>query len=197
MVRSSWAVALCLLVLALRPTGHVRAAPSSALTQPSSANVDLAPALVLERLRGGDPVELAGLRGHTIVVDFWATWCGPCRQVMPALDQMQNDLRARGLVVLGVSNEPATAIHRYLTARPVGYTIARDTGGTARRYGVRSLPTMVVIDRNGKVLGAIGNGMGIEQGQFIEASYWAFDKQDDLYAGDTSVGRITKMTMAP
>lgn len=49
------------------------------------------------------------------------------------------------------------------------------------------------LDRGGKVLGAIGNGMGIEQGQFIEASYWAFDKQDNLYAGDTSVGRITKM----
>jgi sugar lactone lactonase YvrE len=49
------------------------------------------------------------------------------------------------------------------------------------------------IDRTGKVLGAIGNGMGIETGQFIEASYWAFDAQDNLYAGDTSVGRVTKM----
>lgn len=49
------------------------------------------------------------------------------------------------------------------------------------------------LDRNGKVLGAIGNGMGIGAGQFIEASYWVFDKQDNLYAGDTSVGRITKM----
>jgi hypothetical protein len=49
------------------------------------------------------------------------------------------------------------------------------------------------LDRNGRVLGAIGNGMGIELGQFIEASYWSFDKQDNLYAGDTSVGRITKM----
>ena len=49
------------------------------------------------------------------------------------------------------------------------------------------------IDRTGKVLGAIGNGMGIETGQFVEASYWAFDPQDNLYAGDTSVGRITKM----
>jgi sugar lactone lactonase YvrE len=49
------------------------------------------------------------------------------------------------------------------------------------------------LDRNGKVLGAIGNGMGIEKGQFIEASYWVFDKQDNLYAGDTSVGRVTKM----
>ena len=49
------------------------------------------------------------------------------------------------------------------------------------------------LDRTGKVLGAIGNGMGIGPGQFIEASYWAMDKQDNLYAGDTSVGRVTKM----
>jgi len=49
------------------------------------------------------------------------------------------------------------------------------------------------LDRSGKVIGAIGNGMGIGTGQFIEASYWVFDKQDNLYAGDTSVGRVTKM----
>ena len=51
----------------------------------------------------------------------------------------------------------------------------------------------VKLDRNGNVLGAIGNGMGIGHGQFIEASYWVMDKQDNLYAGDTSVGRVTKM----
>jgi NHL repeat len=49
------------------------------------------------------------------------------------------------------------------------------------------------LDRNGRVIGAIGKGMGIDVGQFIEASYWVFDKQDNLYAGDTSVGRVTKM----
>jgi len=49
------------------------------------------------------------------------------------------------------------------------------------------------MDRSGKVLGAIGNGMGIGHGQFIEASYWVMDRQDNLYAGDTSVGRVTKM----
>jgi len=49
------------------------------------------------------------------------------------------------------------------------------------------------LDRNGRVIGAIGNGMGIGTGQFIEASYWVFDKQDNLYAGDTSVGRVTRM----
>jgi DNA-binding beta-propeller fold protein YncE len=49
------------------------------------------------------------------------------------------------------------------------------------------------LDRNGRVVGAIGNGMGIGTGQFIEASYWVFDRQNNLYAGDTSVGRVTKM----
>ena len=51
----------------------------------------------------------------------------------------------------------------------------------------------VKLDRNGKVLGAVGNGMGIGTGQFIEASYWVMDQHDNLYAGDTSVGRVTKM----
>ena len=51
------------------------------------------------------------------------------------------------------------------------------------------------LDRHGKVLGAIGNGMGIGHGQFIEASYWVFDEQNNLYAGDTSVGRVTKMVV--
>ncbi len=50
------------------------------------------------------------------------------------------------------------------------------------------------LDRSGRVLGAIGNGMGIGPGQFTEASYWAFDRDDNLYAGDTSVGRVTVMT---
>jgi sugar lactone lactonase YvrE len=52
------------------------------------------------------------------------------------------------------------------------------------------------LDRNGKVVGAVGNGMGIGPGQFIEASYFVFDKQDNLYAGDTSVGRITEFVPA-
>jgi DNA-binding beta-propeller fold protein YncE len=51
------------------------------------------------------------------------------------------------------------------------------------------------MDRSGRILGAIGNGMGIGPGQFIEASYWVMDKQDNLYAGDTSVGRVTKMVV--
>ena len=50
------------------------------------------------------------------------------------------------------------------------------------------------LDRDGKVVGAVGNGMGIGTGQFIEASYWVFDKNNNLIAGDTSVGRVTVMS---
>ena len=50
------------------------------------------------------------------------------------------------------------------------------------------------LNRDGKVLGAVGNGMGIGHGQFIEASYWVFDKNNNLIAGDTSVGRVTVMS---
>ena len=50
------------------------------------------------------------------------------------------------------------------------------------------------LNRDGKVLGAVGNGMGIGYGQFTEASYWSFDPHDNLIAGDTSVGRVTVMS---
>ena len=52
---------------------------------------------------------------------------------------------------------------------------------------------LLKIDKNGNVLGAVGNGSGLEEGQFIESNYMAWDKEGDLYTGDTSVGRVTEM----
>jgi thiol-disulfide isomerase/thioredoxin len=109
------------------------------------------PPVAAERLSGADSIDLRELRGRVVVVDFWASWCRPCRAIMPTLDHLHAEHHDDGLTVLGVAREPATRIRRHLADSPVGYTIARDTGGTLARYGVRAIPTVVLIDRRGLV----------------------------------------------
>lgn len=112
---------------------------------------EAAPAIAAQRLSGEDGVSLEDLRGRVVVLDFWATWCGPCRAIMPALDALHQRHHASGLTVLGIAREPEGRIREHLAERPVGYTVARDVGGTLSRYGVRALPMLVVLDRSGQV----------------------------------------------
>lgn len=109
------------------------------------------PTLSAERLSGPDAVDLGQLRGRVVVLDFWASWCRPCRAIMPTLDHLHAAHHDEGLSVVGVAREPEAHIRRHLSRSPVGYTVARDTGGTLARYGVRAIPTVVVIDRRGLV----------------------------------------------
>jgi thiol-disulfide isomerase/thioredoxin len=106
----------------------------------------------VESVSGTFPPSIATLRGHVILLDFWATWCGPCRIVVPKLGALQARYGAQGLDVLGVSTEDAQEVALFAQRMDVRYAVAVDKHAqTTRSYGVVSLPTLVVIDKRGIV----------------------------------------------
>jgi thiol-disulfide isomerase/thioredoxin len=106
----------------------------------------------VESVSGTFPPSLATLRGHVVLLDFWATWCGPCRVVIPKLGALQARYGAQGLDVLGVSTEDAQDVALFTQRMDVRYAVAIDKHAqTTRSYGIVSLPTLVVIDKRGVV----------------------------------------------
>ncbi len=144
--------ALALVTLAALVVLPARAAPVAPAERIGPLRVgEAAPRVEASRLSGSDGVSLDDLRGRVVVLDFWATWCGPCRAIMPELDALSQRHHQAGLSVIGIAREPESSIRSHLASAPVSYTVARDTGTTLSRYGVRSIPMLVVIDRAGRV----------------------------------------------
>jgi thiol-disulfide isomerase/thioredoxin len=101
----------------------------------------------------GGPWALASARGQVVLLNFWASWCEPCRSEMPTLALLATRYEDRGLQVVTVNfRETDTALRRYTEAAPLGLPILRDRdGAAARAWRVRTFPTTFAIDRRGAV----------------------------------------------
>ncbi|HEX7375248.1 MAG TPA: TlpA disulfide reductase family protein, partial [Steroidobacteraceae bacterium] len=103
--------------------------------------------------RDGTTVKLSALKGQVVMLNFWATWCGPCRQEMPLLGQLQTRYEPLGFTVLGVNVEPdSAAAVAWLKGVPVDFPILFDRkNAVAESFGVEGMPSSVFIDRAGNV----------------------------------------------
>ncbi|HXF91591.1 MAG TPA: TlpA disulfide reductase family protein [Nitrospiraceae bacterium] len=107
----------------------------------------------------GRTVDSASLRGKIVLVNFWATWCGPCKDEMPALQRLRRSLSDRRFEVLAVTadREPEAIRHFARTLNLEFPILLDETRDVSAAFGVRGLPTTVVIDRNGRWVGrAVG-----------------------------------------
>jgi peroxiredoxin len=111
-----------------------------------------APPFTARALDGTAGTTLADLRGRVVLIDFWATWCGPCTTQFPHLNQWHQQYAAKGLHILGLSDEEADLVREYVAAEKLQYPIALDPDDRIRAaYFVPGMPTTVVIDKTGVV----------------------------------------------
>jgi len=121
----------------------------------------------------GRTVRLSDLRGRLVLVNFWATWCAPCREEMPALATLAKDLGPRGLAVIAVNHkESKAAIDSFLREAKVAIPVLLDKDGkVAERYQVYALPATFVVNRRGMLVGtALGSRdwVGPEAREYLE-----------------------------
>ena len=129
--------------------------------------------------------KLSELRGSAVLVEFWATWCGPCRAQIPHLNGLHERLASRGLVVVGVSNEEAALVEPFVAKMGMKYPVAV----AEERYGVNGIPAAFLLDPGGKVVWA-GHPAALEESTIEQALVGA--RPAMLAAGLEEVGRLTE-----
>ncbi|HJU54988.1 MAG TPA: cytochrome c biogenesis protein/redoxin [Pyrinomonadaceae bacterium] len=117
-----------------------------------AAQVVPAPGIELKNM-AGETVQLSSLRGRVVLLNFWATWCVPCREEIPDLNAMYRDLEGKGFTVVGASwNDTASDIEQFKQEIKVDYPILLDGETVGDRFGgIQSFPTTFIIDREGRI----------------------------------------------
>ena len=112
----------------------------------------LAPEFKLATLEGQE-VALSALKGKVVLLDFWATWCAPCREAIPHLIDLHKTFGQNGLEVIGMSVDKGEGetVRRFVKSMDIPYPIIITPDEVQREYGVVSLPTTILIDREGKI----------------------------------------------
>ena len=106
----------------------------------------------LEDLQG-NPWHLQDLRGKVVLVNFWATWCPPCRKEMPDLDALYNKYKDQGFVVLAISDEEAAKVSPFISEHKISYPVLLDPGRKVNdAFIVEGIPKSFVYDRSGKMV---------------------------------------------
>jgi peroxiredoxin len=125
---------------------------TGATTMAKTTPVKAAPDFTLRSL-SGDNVKLSELRGNVVMINFWASWCGPCRQEMPLLEQLYQRYSALGFELLGVNVEQdVDDAKRWLADRPVSFPVLLDPDNRLSKiYQVKAMPSTILVDRDGNV----------------------------------------------
>lgn len=99
----------------------------------------------------GDEYTLSNLKNQVIIVDFWATWCPPCRKEIPHLIEIYNKYKDNGLIILGISTEEKGTLEAFRREYNINYPILLGTNEVFQKFGVSSIPHTLFIDKKGKV----------------------------------------------
>jgi peroxiredoxin len=127
-------------------------AAALAITTTVGASASMAPSFSLPS-RSGDTVSLAQLKGKVVMLNFWASWCGPCRQEMPLLDSMYKRYSSLGFTLVGVNVDANSKdAEAWLSKTPVSFPVLFDRESkVSAMYDVKAMPSTVFIDRKGNV----------------------------------------------